>query len=261
MLIARFGSTWAGATVLPTNEASDDWVNSTVPTVVQAGAAGGVFDFAGDKSYPLQPITVGKTLTVASSTWAGVEPYVDTYKGLVGYGRNKLWGLCRDGSHRWAWAKCVEVNASEKPKQYHTYPIAMKFYLPEGVWYAENLTSHVFTHAAPVAVLNGTWFAYPTFTIAVTVGTINAFTLSDVGGRWSLTYTHDITAAHSVAVNSAALSCTHTGVTNAYQYLTIPTGQFPWAWIIPVGMSIQLAVTYGGSLTYTCTVNHYATYL
>ena len=261
MLIARFGPTWAGAIVLPATEASDDWPNSTLPTVVQAGGAGGAFDFSGDKPYPLQPITVSKTLVATSSTWAAIEPLVDIYKGLVGYGRDKLWGLCRDGSHRWAWAKCIEVNASEKPKQFHTYPVTMKFYLPEGVWYAENPTSHIFYHTAPVTTLNGNWFAYPVFTIAVTVGTMNAFTLSDVGGRWSLTYTHNITAAHSVVVNSAALSCVHTGVTNAYQYLTIPVGQFPWAWIIPTTMAIQLSIVYGGSLTYTCTINYYATYL
>lgn len=261
MLIARFGPTWAGATVLSSVDASDDWLNSTTPVVAQAGGAGGAFDFAGDKPYPLQPITVSKTLTVASSDWATVESCVDVYKGLIGIGRDKLWGVCRDGSHRWAWAKCVEVNASEKPKQFHTYPIAMKFYLSEGMWYAENLTSHIFYHTAPVSLMNGNWFAYPTFTLGVTNGTINSFTLSDVGGRWSMAYSNAVSAARQVVINCAAMSVTHTGVANAYQYLTIPSNQFPWSWLVPGNSSVQLAISYGGSLTYTMTISYYAAYL
>jgi hypothetical protein len=261
MLIARFGPTWAGATVLSSIDASDDWLNSTPPTIAQAGGAGGAFDFAGDKPYPLQPVTISKSLVIASSTWATVELYADVYKRMISYGRDKLWGLCRDGTHRWAWAKCIEVNASEKPKQFHTYPIAMKFYLPEGVWYSENLAS--ITRTTPgysgFTVLNGSWFAYPTFTMSILSGTMTAFTLREISSLWSFTYTHNITAAQSVVVNSAALSCAQTGVANAYQYLTLPANQFPWMWIVPGGQSFNLSVS--GTCTFSATLTHYLTYL
>jgi len=261
MLIARFGPAWVSAVEMPTSEANDDWVSISPPVAAQAGSSGGMFDFAGDRPYPLQPITIAKTFMVTSTNWATVESYVDSYKRFMSEGRDKLWGLCRDNSHRWAWAKCIEVNGSEKLKQFLTFPVSMKFYLPEGVWYGENQQSitRTTTGYSGFTVSNGSWFAYPVFTLSVLTGTMTSFTLRELGNRWTLTYTHNVAAAQQVILNAATHSCTQTGTPNAYQYLTVPVGQFPWMWIVPGGQSFNLSVS--GSCTFSATLTHWLTYL
>jgi hypothetical protein len=88
---------------------------------------------------------------------------------------------------------------------------------------------------------------------------MTSFTLRELGNRWTLTYTHNVTAAQQVILNAATHSCTQTGTTSAYQYLTVPVGQFPWMWIVPGGQSFNLSVS--GSCTFSATLTHWQTYL
>jgi hypothetical protein len=259
MLIARFGATWASAIEIPTIESTDEWLTNSLPTVIQAGGAGGVFDFAGDRPYPLQPVTVSKSFVISNADGSMIGEYVNYYKYFMAMGRSKLWGMTRSNEHRWAWAKCIEVNAPERLRQYLSYPFSAKFYLPEGVWYGENLQTITRTTSGGFNVPNGLWFAYPTLTINVLSGSMTSFILRDSASLWTLGYSHAVTAAQSVVVNSASFSCTQTGTTNAYQYLVIPVGQFPWMWIKPSLHSLVLTVS--GSCTFSAALTYYETNL
>lgn len=258
MQIARFGETWASSLSFFTANANDDWLVSAPPVLGQIGGASGAVDFFEDDPNPVQPTMVSKSFVIHSTTWAALEVYLDAYRQFPSYGRTKLWGECRDGSHRWAWAKCVEANVSDRAGNFLRFPVTMKFSLSEGVWYGESPLTYPMT-VGNHTISNGTAVAYPVFTLTVNSGSLSSITLSDLASRWTWTYAHAITATKTLVVNASSLLCTHTGVVNAYQYLTIPVGQASWMWVATGGMGVSFSVV--GSATISASLSYYRAYL
>ncbi|NTU66126.1 MAG: hypothetical protein HGB05_22650, partial [Chloroflexi bacterium] len=220
MIIARYGSTWAGGYVLPNGMMIDDYGTDRASIASRVGGLDGVFDYLGDDANPIAPVRVRKTAIISATSWAGVETALDTLRAALTGEESCLWGECRDGTHRWAYAKCVLIGDADKTGQYLHCPIEIEFLLPEGLWYGE--TQHVENESEGAYTWNNagnvpaTLFVWTSCDAALSSTTIANATN---GSGWTL----DLSAIgnYSTDVDPAAYSVVaHGGSTDRFDQLT-----------------------------------------
>ena len=252
MIIARFGDTWSTAHEFGTIEAEDNWSTRREPVQQQVGGASGVYDFFGSEDYPVQPLTVAKRYTITSSTYAGVETTdLETLRGDLYNGISKLWGEMRDGTRRWAWAKCVGLKTNEKSKTAKTAAeVELEFFIPEGVWYSEtantvnktaddafnvtnagNFPALVYAELTPSSVKVTKFFWA---VVSPLISTATTFTWEDTGTG--------IPSGDTLIIDSAAYSITMAGL-DSYRYVTLGTGQVAWLYLAPGTNNVTIIVT------------------
>ena len=140
MIIARFGDDYNTAYSFAQFGAVDDWSYSRPAVYARVGGLPGAFDFYGDANFPLEPFTLKKTFIISGSSagYAGVETAISALQAAtISASETRLWGLRRDGGHRWMWAKCTRLNVSNKSGDHHSLSVTLEFLAREGmVWYA-----------------------------------------------------------------------------------------------------------------------------
>ena len=139
MLIAGFGGTYADANIFPVNMPEDDWTLQRPAAARRVPFAGGAYDFSGTMQDALAAYIVRKKFVLVSN-YGHLEGDVSSLrKSLFGLGESKLWLDVRDGTHRWAWAKCTKFSLIEKVENQESAEINIEFYLRQGLWYGETL--------------------------------------------------------------------------------------------------------------------------
>lgn len=350
MIIDRFGATYAGAYVLPTLKAEDDWAIERPEVLQRVGGMNGAFDFYGDRNYPIGPLSIRKTFTLTDrrglptsgpgtgtitiingfTTVAGVGTafltefevgnaltvgaftaavvsisddenlfvdttpaadivaqaftitrqspyaYLDTLLdrlmlATIAAGESKLWGLLRDGTRRWTWAKCVHLKPPENYANKLARPIEIGFTASEGQWYAEDESSLVITDAG---------FPY-TFTLTnrgtlpallkcvIANGATSYLTLPKLenltnGQSWTFDRagsTEDVRLSHTLSVDAAAQAVTDDAA-DAYASLSLETGQTVFMQLEPGDNSMRFTGTFSSATEdYTATLTWHDTYL
>lgn len=157
MLIARFGTVWDTAYVLPTLKASDNWVPTRPPVIARVSGVSGAFDYYGDDNFPLSPLDITKTFTLEGSSYSNVETLrVALLDETIALGRTKLWGLWRDGTtHVWTWAKCISMKAVETAAEKTSLlmNVEARFQCFTGFWYGESRQSWIETIVVPASTI------------------------------------------------------------------------------------------------------------
>ena len=249
MIIARFGATWAGATALPTAMMEDDYGPDRPPLANPVGGLDGEFDHSGEDANPIAPVLVRKSFVVTATTWAGVETALDTLRAaLLGGGESKLWGEMRDGTHRWAWAKCTEFGAPDRVGQMLHCPVEIAFELSEGLWYSE--TEHYLNlPGAGTTVINhaGNVPAILRATTGVTAAISSTTIANSTNGSG---YTIDTSALGDAGfdIDPADYSCMqYLGATDYFDLLTPAQPGRLWLTLAPGNNSIVTSSVGGAS--------------
>ena len=202
-------------------------------------------------------------------TYAAVEVALDALRQATLYvGESKLWGLRRDGTHVWAWAKC---NRGRWPEDYNTklhLPVELEFFCREGVWYGETEQTYVVAGGAPTpytfsVVNNGTLPALVKATLIGYVSNITQPKLENLtnGMEWIFDRagtSNDVAVGKTLVVDAAQYSVIYDGA-NDYASLVIPNTQFVWMQLEPGTNSMRLTTT--GSTNRELQLTWYDTYL
>ncbi len=349
MIIDRFGATYATALQLPTLKAEDDWSIERPEVVQRVGGMNGVFDFYGDRNFPIGSKSIRKTfnltdpraltssgpgtgvitfitgfttvsglgtlflteLAVGDSLTVGAfsaivtsiiddeNAFVDTAPaaniiqqgfiitrpssyvyletllqrlvlGTVAAGETKLWGLLRDGTRHWAWAKCVSLKPPETYTQKLVWPIEIGFSVKEGVWYAETESAvSVHDHASPYTFSRLNAGNQPALLKATLLNNAaSALTLPKLenltnGLEWTFNRagtTADVEQSHSLVVDAAAAAVTYDGA-DAYASLALGATQVVFMQLEPGVNSMRFSATITGSPDYDLTLQWFDTYL
>lgn len=248
MIIARFGSSWAGAYVLPRGMMIDDYGTDRAPLSARVGGLDGEFDFIGDDANPIAPVRVKKTAIITATTWAGVETALDALRVALVGGESYLWGECRDGSHRWAYAKCVSIGDADKVGQILDCPIEIEFLLPEGVWYSE--TQHVTNNAEGSYTINNAGNVPATLFVWTSGGAaLSSTTIANAtnGSGWTINLAS--IGVYSIDIDPAAYAAvTHGGSTDYFDLITPAQPGKLWLTLDPGDNSLT-ASSVGGTST------------
>lgn len=247
MIISRFGATWAAGYELGQIKGESVFPIARPPAIAQVGGAAGAFDYYGDNNFPLAPSVVTHSFNLSAATWAAIEPALDTLKRrTVGAGRTKLWGLCRDNTHRWAWAKCIGLDVSEVNRNYLRVPVKASFQLTEGLWYGEEMHDMSYMYTAAFYCPNyGSYRASLATRVRPIIGNLTSFTLTNADNGDTWTYTGAIPEGQMLVVDSGAYQCTLNSV-GAYSGLSIGSGQVQWLALEPgtVAATNSIAVSW-----------------
>jgi hypothetical protein len=259
MIIARFGATWDTAYNFGAAKGSDDWAAERPAVVQRVGGSSGAFDFYQDKNYPVAPLVVKKTwdlyptatitpvgggiygtgdLYGIGQVWGTGTSYNQSYADLDGAldalhlstisrGRSKLWGLLRDGSRRWAWAKCTGLRTAENYQQKFHLNVETSFMCPEGLWYGEEEQTQMFANQTlprTFTLTNSGTIPAPLHVGAnkLITGSLTSLSLTNNtnGMSWSIS---GISVAHgngpNIIIDSGSYTC------DQYDHLTLPAGQ------------------------------------
>ena len=259
MIIARFGDTWAGAYVLPNSMMADDFSADRPAITSRVGGQDGEFDYIGTDANPIAPVRVRKSAIVSATTWAGVETALAAMRAALVGNESKLWGEVRDGSRRWAWAKCIGFKASDRFGQILHCPIDIEFLLTEGLWYSEAANTTTKTTAAAHVMANaGNVPAAVKVTVVPAVAAMTAFAAAATGQGWSWAGT--LNTAKSLIVDSAAYSATNDGA-EAFSALTITRPSALWLHLLPGNNTITISKAQCGGGTFAATFEWYDTWI
>jgi hypothetical protein len=157
----------------------------------------------------------------------------------------------------WSWAKVIEVNVAEKTDNWHQLPASIKFSVPEGLWYAETLSSfnlHGNINLIPFNVtVGGTYPAMPYFDFHFINASPDAsyynIQLRNFTTVHQFDYSQPVEIAETLIINAATYAISHTGETNPYQYLTVPATQLPWFKLQPGVNSCGFDYEWTGTIT------------
>lgn len=371
MIIERFGDPYVLAQVLGALKGEDDWEIVRSPVQARVAGMGGAFDFYGSRNFPVEPLTVNKTISVISDLIAGTPewrlkqagtgsiytaadsgfsgvyddirpevrglstlfdseveagnqircdfggteyaalvdsvasdgsltatdagdlpyireypgdpfvsfdiyesytPYSRTYAGVetainalkqatIARGESKLWALMRDGSKRWAWAKCTRFKPPEKYTNKLAVPVSLSFNLPEGLWYAENNSTTTRTANGTFAVTNnGDHPAMLRVALQNLGNPITRVVLSNAANGYSWTFGGTVAFTKSLIVDAGLYSCTNDGV-GARADLTLPATQIVWLQLEPGSNALTLTVTQAAPVSWSAVLTWYDTYL
>lgn len=335
MIIDAFGLTYAAAIKLSQMNAVDDFMIQRPPVTARVGGMNSAFDFYGTRNYPVQPLTIKKSLTLS---WSGTVTGTGTISGSHGTGpvyldgsgtlfltelmpgdtvnlsggtctvisistnilavidaypgstasytithrptrakvercidllkaatitqtESKLWGLRRDATKLWTWAKCTSLKVSDQVGNVYHLPATIEFYGREGLWYSESSSTETMTQASAMPVAVATVGDYQTsviFTITSSTGTMTSFTLANATGGDTFTWTGSAGVGVAVVVNSGSYSVTKGGVGD-YAAIAIGANQINWFRLAPGANPITLTVV--GSTAWSATLTRYDTYL
>lgn len=292
MIIARFGDAWDTAYAFGSAKGSDDWAAERPAVVQRVGGSSGAFDFYQDSNYPVAPLVVKKTWDLYPTTvqtpvgggiygtgdlygvgqvWGTGTSYNQSYADLDGAldalhqatisrGRSKVWGLLRDGSRRWAWAKCTGLRTAENYQQKFHLNVEASFMCPEGLWYGEEQQFQMFANQAlphSQTVTNaGTQPAMLYIGAGKLItGTLTSINLvNDTNGMWLSIddISEGVSNSPNVIADAAAAYCSH------YSNLTLPAGQQIFMQLEPGGNSLRFNAS---SSTVSVEYRWYDTYL
>ena len=254
--INRFGTTYAGATVLPLAEGeqeigSDEHVGGVVEL------PGGLWYNAGGSaaSQPMSRV-VELTGTYTAADAAALQVLEDALRALVGT-YNKLWMLMGDTTQRWRYARLLSARASLKAGlgAYQQYDMA--FQLFSSYWHGADRSSSGVKAGSPFTLDNDgnravtdailTWTpagsASTTFTLTVTGITQISYTgtvadgkalvidcgkrsvLNDVANAYTSAFT--LTASHTI---DNWLSITASGGVSVILATDAAGGTLAWAY-------------------------------
>lgn len=244
MILSRFGSTWASAYALGQIKGESVFPISRPPSVAQVGGAAGAFDFYGDSAFPLAPQIVTHSFNLSAANWAAVEAALDNLKKYtVGMGRTKLWGLCRDNTHRWTWAKCIGLEVSEVNRSYLRVPVKASFQLTEGLWYGDEMHNMSYMYTSAFYCPNyGSFRASLRTQVRPIIGNLTSFTMTNADNGDTWTYTGAIPEGQFLVVDSGAYKCTLNDV-GAYSGLSIGSGQVMWLALEPGSVAATNYIT------------------
>lgn len=262
MIVSRFGSTWAGAYMLPNAMMVDDFGTDRQALSARVGGLDGEFDYHGDDANPIGPVTVKKTAIITATSWAGVETALDALRAAtITQAESKLWLLMRDGSHRWAWAKCIGLSDPDRTGQFLHCPIEITFYLSEGLWYSESENTATLANAGSVNVVNvGNVAAAVRVGVTVTTAALTAFAVSSAACGWSFAGSVAAAAGEKLIVDAAAYSALNNG-SDCYANLTITNEARLYLFAEPGTTLFTITKTQGGGGTISTTLKWYDTWV
>lgn len=215
------------------------------------------------------------TITRLESHYRDLDTALDHLKQYtLAAGETKLWGLRRDGTVRWAWAKCTSVKAPEKYGNKLVIPVEVEFSLREGLWYAETestLALHSETLPYTFTLTNNG--NHPAMVKAVlSNGDVSSLTqpkLENLTNGQSWTYdragaTDDVQLMHTVTVDAAAESVLDTPLggpaTEAYANLVLGANQVVFMQLGPGANSMRFSGTPSDTELYDLTLTWFDTY-
>lgn len=262
MIIDRFGDTYAGAYQLPQLKADDDWGAERPAVISQVSGASGAFDHYGSDNYPVSPLSISKAFTLSGSSYSNVGTLETALRAAtIAANRSKLWGLWRDGTRVWTWAKCIGLTMPRTSEgEFTTIPGQLAFFASEGLWYSEvvqssgDLVFAVSPHNFNVTN-NGNYRALALTSIALSGGSHTADALSNAVSGWSSTTVFN---TNPLVVDAVAYSVTMAGA-DVYATFSPDAGQVAWLWLDP-GVN-AMVYTYTGAATGIIRVEHFDTYV
>jgi hypothetical protein len=244
MLVTRFGNTYSSAYVLPLGKAEDTIPRLRSPQVQRVANADGAFDFHGSSAWPIEPLTVRKSAIVTAAAWADLDTALDAlHAATIASGELRLWAEMRDGTKRWAWAKCRSIHTPDRVGQPLHCPITLEFDLREGLWYAETASLYQKIGSGTFTLTNAGDVRVPVKVTMQSFNTLTAYAISATGRGWSyagsigINYTLIVDAAGYIATKNAA---------DCYSSLTITDKSAFWFYLDPGANSVTITYT-GGS--------------
>lgn len=260
MIIAGFGSTWAGAYQFPSSDMADEWSQQRPVVSQRVNGLDGEFDHWGDEPFPLANATVTKRFALTGTAWADIETALTTLRAALQAStvENKLWALQRDGTYRWAWAKVDRVSAPDRVGQILHCPVEIVFSLREGLWYSESAHSDAFTTTGTHTLTNNGKVRAPVkVTIAPAGANIVAFAVAATGQGWA--WAGVLSSPHSLIVDAGGFSCLNNG-TDEFDLLTITDPFTFWLYADPGTTTITITRTQGGGGTFVATFEYWDTW-
>jgi len=247
MLTTRFGDTYSTAYVLPLAMVEDDIARVRSPQVQQVANADGAFDFNGASAWPIAAGTVKKRAIVTAATWQAVDVTLDAlHAATIAPGEQRLWAEMRDGSKRWAWAKCLSIHAPDKVGQPFHCPIELEFTLREGLWYAETAKTQTQAGAATIALVNSGDVRVPvSVSVTANATATTAYAVGAPGRGWSFAGT--LAGTKTLIVDAAAYISTNNAL-NCFSSLSITDRAAFWFYLEPGSNSVTITFT-GGNPT------------
>jgi hypothetical protein len=244
MLVTRFGDTYNTAYVLPLAMVEDDIARHRSPQVQPVANADGAFDFHGNAAWPIEPLLVRKTAIVTAATWAGVDTALDAlHAATIAVGERRLWAELRDGSKRWAWAKCRSIHAPDRIGQPQHCPVDLEFDLREGLWYAETAGLHQIVGAGTFTLTNAGDVRVPVkVTVTANATPTTAYAISATGR--SCSFAGRLAATARAIVDAASYLATNDGA-DCYSSLTITNKSSFWFYLEPGSNSVTITFTGG----------------
>jgi len=270
MRIARIGATYASAYEFSTTLMDDSWSSSRPPVAQKVSGADGVFDYYGELGFPLAPVTATKKFAIVGTSAADLEDSLNTLRlNTITYFKNlqKLWWLDRDETTKyWSWAKTISLNTADsyKDKGRWLKPVTVQFYMPEGVWYAETVSTTTFgpitgpSSGFASTTYIGNYYAAVKATVNASnkVEAVSVQVSMSTGPTFSRTVTFDdtggagIAAGEELEIDSASFSALNDAAGtpfDAYDKISLPTGQVTWLYFPPAIQPSALNAFVGAS--------------
>jgi|WetSurMetagenome_2_1015567.scaffolds.fasta_scaffold18114_2 hypothetical protein len=189
------------------------------------------------------PISDVASYTITLGAWY-LDTLLETLKrAVLGIGESKLWLDMRDGSRRWAWAKCTKFSAGAKVEDRIATAIELEFYLREGVWYSETLHTQTMSGSSGNATLVNAGNIATAVKATVHAGSAN-ITAASVGGKWAFSGT--LLAGNDLIVDAARFSAKNNGV-GCYGNMTITDPTAVWFLLDTGSHTFTLSWTGGGT--------------
>lgn len=198
--------------------------------------------------------------TIRERHYSNLEYPLNTLRAAtISAGESKLWALMRDGSYRWAWAKCVSHAPPENTQTRMTLPVSLEFHCREGLWYNETQHTSTITSAGANALANaGNYPAAVSCDLTAGDAAVTAFSLAATGQGWAFAGT--LAATKHLIVSPGAYTATNNG-TGCYSSLTITDKGDLWLHLPKnASTSITGAIT-GGGTGWTYTLSWYDTWI
>jgi hypothetical protein len=190
------------------------------------------------------PDPMAYTMTGVRENYAYLDTVFEALKrSVLGSGESKLWLEMRDGSRRWAWAKCQKVRQTERVEDRLAVPVELEFYLREGVWYSETLHTGLVSGSSGNATLANAGNIATAVKATVHAGSAN-ITAASVGGKWAFSGT--LLAGNDLIVDAARFSAKNNGV-GCYGNMTITDPTAVWFLLDTGSHTFTLSWTGGGT--------------
>lgn len=198
-------------------------------------------------------VRVAYTVRPKSVRWSQLDTSLDALRAAtIAVGESKLWGLLRDGTQRWAHAKCVGLRCPEQVGQIAHQPVDLEFYLREGsIWYGASEQTGAGSGTTPqtVTCTNSGNVLTPVRAYMSGSGSagITSITINNTtnGSGWVWAGAGGFTGVWTLTVDAAAATAlkTYPTSTSAYDDLTINNPFEFWLYLSPGSNSISVSYT------------------
>jgi hypothetical protein len=188
--------------------------------------------------------------------YLNVENALEVLKrSVVAVGESKLWGLLRNGDHRWAWAKPIRGKYPESYVNKLHLPVELDFYLREGLWYGETQSGTSLSNSMsyPLTLTNAGNMPAAVVLQITPSGTLTSLTLTNGTNGNTCTWTGSATSGQLLKIDTGNWLVTKAGA-GAYEGFTFGAGQENWLTLLPGDNAITVSVAgasgWSGSLTW-----------